>query len=150
MSGNLVVSEALFAATEQDVLRVRAGWGDGQGPEQRLLSPADGETFLASLSLALGMVELAGRGGGRLDALFLDEGFGALDANALSEALDALGRQAETGRLVAVISHLRSVAEAMDRVLAVTFGPSGSQAHWLGGDERAELIAEDIEASLLT
>jgi len=43
MSGNLVVSEALFAATEQDVLRVQAGGGDGQGPEQRLLSPAGGE-----------------------------------------------------------------------------------------------------------
>jgi len=109
-----------------------------------------GETFLASLALALGLVELAGRGGGRLDALFLDEGFGSLDANSLSEALDALGRQAETGRLVAVISHLRSVAEAMDRVLAVAAGPSGSQVRWLGGDERDELISEDIEAGLLT
>jgi DNA repair exonuclease SbcCD ATPase subunit len=109
-----------------------------------------GETFLASLALALGLVELAGRGGGRLDALFLDEGFGSLDANSLSEALDALGRQAEAGRMVAVISHLRSVAEAMDRVLAVTGGPSGSQVRWLGGDERDELITEDIEASLLT
>ena len=109
-----------------------------------------GETFLASLALALGLGELAGRGGGRLDALFLDEGFGALDANALSEAFDALGRQTETGRLVAVISHLRSVAEAMDRVLAVAFGKSGSQTRWLGGDERAELITEDVEASLLT
>ena len=109
-----------------------------------------GETFLASLALALGLVELAGRGGGRLDALFLDEGFGSLDANSLSEALDALGRQAETGRMVAVISHLRSVAEAMDRVLAVTGSPSGSQVRWLGGDERDDLITEDIEASLLT
>ena len=109
-----------------------------------------GETFLASLALALGLVELAGRGGGRLDALFLDEGFGSLDANSLAEALDALGRQAETGRLVAVISHLRSVAEAMDRVLAVTTGPSGSQVRWLGGDERDELIAEDVEAGLLS
>jgi len=109
-----------------------------------------GETFLASLALALGLVELAGRGGGRLDALFLDEGFGSLDANSLTEALDALGRQAETGRLVAVISHLRSVAEAMDRVLAITATPAGSRAHWLGGDEREELIAEDVEAGLLT
>lgn len=109
-----------------------------------------GETFLASLALALGLVELAGRGGGRLDALFLDEGFGSLDANSLSEALDALGQQAESGRMVAVISHLRSVAEAMDRVLAVTAGPSGSQVRWLGGDERDDLITEDIEASLLT
>src|SRR5438132_3569262 len=39
-----------------------------------------GETFLASQALALGLVELAGRGGGRLDSLFLDEGFGSLDA----------------------------------------------------------------------
>ena len=109
-----------------------------------------GETFMASLALALGLVELAGRGGGRLDALFLDERFGSLDANSLAEALDALGRQAETGRMVAVISHLRSVAEAMDRVLAVTGGLSGSQVRWLGGDERDELITEDIEASLLT
>jgi DNA repair protein SbcC/Rad50 len=109
-----------------------------------------GETFLASLALALGLVELAGRGGGRLDALFLDEGFGSLDANSLSEALDALGRQADTGRLVAVISHLRSVAESMDRVLAVTTGPSGSQVRWLGGSERDDLITQDIEASLLT
>jgi exonuclease SbcC len=109
-----------------------------------------GETFLASLALALGLVELAGRGGGRLESLFLDEGFGSLDANALSEALDALGRQAESGRMVAVISHLRSVAEAMDRVLAITAGPSGSQVRWLGGDERDQLVTEDIEASLLT
>ena len=47
-----------------------------------------GETFLASRALALALVELAGRGGGRLDALFLDEGFGSLDANALAEALE--------------------------------------------------------------
>ncbi len=109
-----------------------------------------GETFLASLALALGLVELAGRGGGRLDAFFLDEGFGSLDANSLAEALDALGRQAETGRLVAVISHLRSVAENMDRVLAVTLGPDGSRTRWVGGDEKDELIAKEIEASLLS
>jgi exonuclease SbcC len=109
-----------------------------------------GETFLASLALALSLVELAGKGGGRLDALFLDEGFGSLDANSLADALDALGRQAQTGRLVAVISHVRSVAEIMDRVLAVTTGPAGSTARWLGGSERDELIAEDVEASLLT
>jgi len=108
-----------------------------------------GETVLASLALALALVELAGRGGGRLDALFLDEGFGSLDANALAEALEALGRQAEGGRLVAVISHLRSIAENMDHVLAITRGPDGSQARWLGGNERDQLIADDIEAKLL-
>ncbi len=109
-----------------------------------------GETFLASLALALALVELAGRGGGRLDALFLDEGFGSLDANSLAEALDTLGRQAEAGRLVAVISHLRSVAENMEHVLAVTLGPEGSRARWIGGDERDQLIADEVEAGLLT
>jgi hypothetical protein len=38
----------------------------------------------------------------------------------------------------------------MDRVLAITAAPAGSQAHWLGGDERQELIAEDVEAGLLS
>ena len=42
------------------------------------------------------------------------------------------------------------VAEIMDRVLAVTTGPAGSTARWLGGSERDEPIAEDVEASLLT
>ncbi|HET6319835.1 MAG TPA: SbcC/MukB-like Walker B domain-containing protein, partial [Chloroflexota bacterium] len=109
-----------------------------------------GETFLASLALALALVELAGRGGGRLDALFLDEGFGSLDANALAEALDALSRQAEGGRLVAVISHLLSIAENMEHVLAITRGPDGSHASWLGGGERDQLITDELEAELLS
>jgi DNA repair protein SbcC/Rad50 len=109
-----------------------------------------GETFLASLALALALVELAGRGGGRLDALFLDEGFGSLDANALAEALDALSRQAQGGRLVAVISHLRSIAENMEHVLAITRGPDGSRARWLGGAERDQLITDELEAELLS
>ena len=65
----------------------------------------------------------------------------ALDAEPPARGL-AAGR--------AVISHLRSVAEAMDRVLAITAAPAGSRAHWIGGDEREELIAEDVEAGLLT
>ena len=109
-----------------------------------------GETFLASLALGLGLVELAGRGGGRLDALFLDEGFGSLDANSLAEALEALMSQAKSGRLVAVISHLRSVAENMEHVLAVRRGPDGSHVHWLGGDERDRVVSEEIEAGLLS
>ncbi|MCA9729309.1 MAG: SMC family ATPase, partial [Candidatus Eisenbacteria bacterium] len=108
-----------------------------------------GETFLASLALALGLVELAGRAGGRLDALFLDEGFGSLDANCLAEALDALGRQASAGRLVAVISHLHAVAEAIDDVLLVTRDASGSRARWLGGAERDALVLEDAGSGLL-
>lgn len=108
-----------------------------------------GETFLASLALALGLVELAGRSGGRLDALFLDEGFGSLDANCLAEALEALGQQAQAGRLVAVISHLHAVAESIDDVLMVTRDRSGSRARWLRGEEREALVLQDAGNGLL-
>ncbi len=120
----------------------------GQARTTRTLS--GGETFLASLALALALVELAGRGGGRLEALFLDEGFGSLDANALAEALDALGRQASGGRLVAVVSHLRAIAEGFEDVLHVTQTPTGSQARRLRGPELAGLLDEDARAGLLT
>jgi DNA repair protein SbcC/Rad50 len=108
-----------------------------------------GETFLASLALALGLVELAGRSGGRLDALFLDEGFGSLDANALDSALGELERRASGGRLVAVISHLRAVAERIETVLSVASTPAGSEAHWITGPEREAVVRAELEESLL-
>jgi exonuclease SbcC len=113
------------------------------GEPRSVMTLSGGETFLASLALALGLVELAGREGGRLDALFLDEGFGALDANALSEALEALQNQAAKGRLVAVISHLFAVAEGIDRILKVDATAAGSRAHWLTDTERAALLDSD-------
>ncbi len=121
----------------------------GQAREVKTLS--GGETFLASLALALALIELAGRGGGRLEALFLDEGFGSLDANTLPEALKALEKQASGGRLVAVISHLRAVAESIDHVLLVTRDQSsGSTAHWLTPAERESLLSSDAESGLLS
>jgi exonuclease SbcC len=102
-----------------------------------------GETFLASLALALALVELAGRAGGRLDALFLDEGFGSLDPDALDLAVEALIGQARQGRLVAVISHLRAVAESIEDVLHVQATPEGSTARWLDAAERSALALDD-------
>jgi exonuclease SbcC len=102
-----------------------------------------GETFLAALALALALVELAGRAGGRLEALFLDEGFGSLDADALDLAIDALVGQARQGRLVAVISHLRAVAESIENVLYVEATPGGSNARWLDPAERSALALDD-------
>jgi exonuclease SbcC len=119
----------------------------GQPRDVKTLS--GGETFLASLALALALVELAGRGGDRLEALFLDEGFGSLDANAVNEALDALGQQSEGGRLVAVISHLRSIVEGFENVLVVTKGPNGSQVHWAKDDERDQLMTEEVPVQLV-
>lgn len=120
------------------------------GQPRDVMTLSGGETFLASLSLALALVELAGRGGGRLEALFLDEGFGSLDANTLPEALKTLESQASGGRLVAVISHLRAVAETIDDVLHVVRGPDGSKASWLTAQERDALLSSDAESGLLT
>jgi exonuclease SbcC len=119
----------------------------GQPRNAKTLS--GGETFLASLALALGLVELAARGGGRLEALFLDEGFGSLDADALEEALGELERRAQAGRLVAVISHVRAVAERIEQVLRVTYRPEGSEVTPIVGTEREEFIAEEVEEGLL-
>ena len=93
-------------------------------------SPASlsgGEQFIGSLALALGMVEMMARSGGRLESLFLDEGFGSLDRNNLDCAIEALTQVAGTGRMVGVISHVGAVAEQIDDVLAVTRGATGSR-----------------------
>lgn len=76
-----------------------------------------GESFQASLAFALAMVELAGRGGSRIDALFLDEDFELHDAHSLSDALDMLEQRAETGRLITIITHVREVADRIPDVL---------------------------------
>ena len=109
-------------------------------------SPASlsgGEQFIASLSLALGMVEMMARSGGRLESLFLDEGFGSLDRNNLDAAVQALGTVAAAGRMVGVISHVRAVAEQIDHVLAVTRGATGSRAEWLTNRQRERLSESD-------
>jgi exonuclease SbcC len=119
----------------------------GQPRPTRTLS--GGESFLASLALALGLVEMAARAGGKLDALFLDEGFGSLDANSLDEAMSALERHASSGQLVAVVSHIRAVAERIETVLGVTKTPLGSQVGFISGSERENYLEDGVEAGLL-
>ena len=113
-------------------------------------SLSGGEQFLASLSLALGMVEMMARSGGRLEAIFLDEGFGSLDRRNLDAAIEALEKVASTGRMVAVISHVRAVAEQIDHVLAVSREATGSQAVWLSARQREQLAASDLELEAMT
>jgi exonuclease SbcC len=119
----------------------------GQARDTRTLS--GGETFLASLALALGLVEVTARSGGRLEALFLDEGFGSLDPNALQQALGALERRAQSGRLVALISHVPLVAEQIERVLQVSKDHEGSQVRFLTARERAEFAFADVAQAAL-
>jgi exonuclease SbcC len=119
----------------------------GQPRPTRTLS--GGESFLASLALALGLVEMAARAGGKLDALFLDEGFGSLDSNSLDEAMSALERHASSGQLVAVVSHIKAVAERIETVLRVTRTPLGSEVSFVKGSERESYMEEEVEAGLL-
>ena len=141
--GTLSGGEFGFAADFQIVSRRT---GAARGPK----TLSGGETFLASLALALALVELHSRSGARLGALFLDEGFASLDVDSLSGALAVL--QAETGgdKLVAVISHLHAVAEAVPDVLWVERGPAGSAARWLNPDQRDALVRQEVAAGLLS
>ncbi len=110
-----------------------------------------GERFQASLALALALVEIAARGGGRLDAVFIDEGFGSLDANALATALATLCKVAGGGKMVGLISHLRSVAEYVEQVMHVTRDDvTGSQIRILSAEDRDRLLAADTRSGLIT
>jgi exonuclease SbcC len=107
-----------------------------------------GEKFLASLALALALAELHSHSGPRLGSLFLDEGFAALDTNALESALEVLRSQTSADRLVLVVSHLHAVAEAVDDVLWVERGTTGSSARWLTPTQRDELVQADLASGL--
>lgn len=88
-----------------------------------------GESFIASLSLALGFADVvqAASGGVRLDAMFIDEGFGTLDEETLMRAMNALIQLSEGDRLVGVISHVAQLRELIDRKIVVTRTQSGSR-----------------------
>ncbi len=81
-----------------------------------------GESFKASLSLALGLAdEIQSLAGGiRLDTMFVDEGFGSLDEESLRQALTALNSLAEGNRLVGLISHVGELKEQIDKQIVVT------------------------------
>ena len=112
-------------------------------------SLSGGERFQASLALALALVEIASRGGGRLDAVFVDEGFGSLDSNALDSALATLGKVAGGGKMVGLISHLHSVADYVDTVMHVTRDDLfGSRIQTLSESEREQLLADDVRSGL--
>lgn len=119
----------------------------GQARKPETLS--GGETFLASLSLALALSELVGRKGGRLEAFFLDEGFGSLSPECLDRALDALENLAGSGRLIGVISHVGAVAERLERILRVSRTPQGSVVEEVSGSARDEAARSDLDPARL-
>lgn len=90
-------------------------------------SLSGGETFLASLALALGLAEtVTSRAGGvRLDTLFIDEGFGSLDGETLGTAMATLDRLRSGGRTIGVISHVEAMQEQITSKLQVTADAHG-------------------------
>lgn len=85
-----------------------------------------GEAFLASLALALGLSdEVQMSTGIRLETLFVDEGFGSLDSEALTKAYNTLAGLTEGNRLVGIISHVAELKERIDRQIVVTKDRTG-------------------------
>ena len=80
-----------------------------------------GESFIASLCLALGLSEeiQMSAGGIRLDTMFVDEGFGSLDEETLQQAMRALNSLSESNRLIGIISHVAELRRAIDRQIVV-------------------------------
>lgn len=100
------------------------------GTARAVATLSGGESFLASLSLALGLADVvqSAAGGLRLDTIFVDEGFGSLDPEALDWAFRALVDLQAGGRLVGIISHVPELKERIDTRLEVSAGRHGSSA----------------------
>lgn len=97
------------------------------GLQRATHSLSGGETFLASLALALGLAEVVtGRAGGiRLDTLFIDEGFGSLDADTLEIAMATLDGLRTGGRTIGLISHVEAMKEQIHASLQVRVSEQG-------------------------
>lgn len=104
------------------------------GTERDAKTLSGGESFIASLSLALGLSdEIQNNAGGiRLDSMFVDEGFDSLDDTKLSQAIQALMSISQTNRLVGIISHVTGLEEKIGRKIVVTKDRTGGS--------RAEII----------
>ena len=92
------------------------------GSERSVKTLSGGESFQASLSLALGLSDeiQANAGGICLEAMFVDEGFGSLDEEALEQAIKALGNLTQGNRSVGIISHVAELKERIENKIIVT------------------------------
>ncbi len=97
------------------------------GSERSVKTLSGGESFKASLSLALGLSEeiQSSAGGIQLDTMFVDEGFGSLDEESLAQAMKALMSLADGNRLVGIISHVAELKQKIEKQIVVTKERSG-------------------------
>ena len=88
-----------------------------------------GESFMASMALALGLSDVVQNQSGqiRLESMFIDEGFGSLDENALRQAIGLLSKLADGKRMIGVISHVAELKERIDQKVVVTKTRTGSE-----------------------
>lgn len=105
------------------------------GKTRSVRTLSGGETFKASLALALGLSDViqAASGGVRVDTLFIDEGFGALDSESLDQACGTLMSLVETDRLIGIISHVPELKERISRQIVVDKCGNGSRVRLQNG-----------------
>jgi exonuclease SbcC len=111
-------------------LRVVDGW---TGQERAPATLSGGETFFASLALALGLADVVAQeaGGARLETLFVDEGFGSLDERTLEHVLEVLDRLRDGGRTVGIVSHVADLRDRIPAQLRVIKERTGSRVEHL-------------------
>lgn len=100
--------------------------------ERDVKTLSGGESFLAALAMALGLSDIVERSAGAIhpDMMFIDEGFGSLDAQSRQQAIEVLGELASDSRMVGIISHVTELKEQIDRKLVVSRTDKGSRAVW--------------------
>ena len=98
------------------------------GEPRDAASLSGGESFLASLALALGLAEVvqSNNGGIELDTLFIDEGFGTLDSETLDTVMNTIESLRENGRTIGLISHVEEMKNRIPTQIVVEKGPRGS------------------------
>ena len=100
--------------------------------ERDVKTLSGGESFLAALAMALGLSDIVEWSAGAIhpDMMFIDEGFGSLDAQSRQQAIEVLGELAGDSRMVGIISHVTELKEQIDRKLVVSRTDKGSRAVW--------------------
>ena len=102
------------------------------GKEREVRTLSGGESFMAALSLALGMADQIRQSSAaiHLDMMFIDEGFGSLDEHSRNQAVKVLLRMAEGSRLIGIISHVTELKQEIEDQLIVTKDETGSHVRW--------------------
>lgn len=100
--------------------------------ERDVKTLSGGESFLAALAMALGLSDIVERSAGAIhpDMMFIDEGFGSLDAQSRQQAIEVLAELAGDSRMVGIISHVTELKEQIDCKLVVSRTDKGSRAVW--------------------